>query len=89
MALDQLAHHAGLARRPECGAALLGLLDLDQAVDDVAALPSAGVHVLVDRSISWRSSVSDGVAGLGFSAMIALYGHAVGSVDGRTLIGSG
>ena len=49
MTLDDLAHHGGLARRAECGADLLGLLDLDQAVDDVAALHEEAMHALVDR----------------------------------------
>ena len=48
MALDQPAHHVGLARRPERGAGFLRLLDRDQAVDDLAALHQQAVHGLVD-----------------------------------------
>ncbi len=48
MALDQAAHHVGLARRPEGRADLLGLLHLDQPVDDVAALQQQAVHAFVD-----------------------------------------
>ena len=49
MALDQLAHHVGLARRAERRADLLGLLHLDQAVDDVAARHQQAMDLLVDR----------------------------------------
>lgn len=49
MALDEVAHHVGLARRAERGADLLGLLHLDQAIDDVAALHQQAMHALVDR----------------------------------------
>ena len=49
MALHQLPHHAGLARRAERGADFLGLLDLDQAVDDVAARHQQAMDLLVDR----------------------------------------
>ena len=45
----QLAHHVGLARRAERGADFLGLLDLDQPVDDVAARHQQAVDLLVDR----------------------------------------
>ena len=48
MALDQAAHHLGLARRTEGGAGFLRLLHRDQAVDDVAALHQEAVHGLVD-----------------------------------------
>ncbi len=48
MALDQAAHHLGLARRTERGAGLLGALDRDQALDDLAALHEQAVHRLVD-----------------------------------------
>ncbi len=48
MTLRQPAHHVGLARRPECGADFLGLLDRDQAIDDVAALHQQVVNLLVD-----------------------------------------
>ncbi len=48
MALDQAAHHVGLARRAEGGAGFLGLFDRDQAVDDLAALDQELVHRLVD-----------------------------------------
>ena len=49
MALDQAPHHVGLARRAECRADLLGLLHLDQAVDDVAALHQQAMHAFIDR----------------------------------------
>ncbi len=49
MALHEVAHHVGLACRPECRADLLGLLHLDQAVDDVAAGHQQAVHLRVDR----------------------------------------
>ena len=49
MALDQLAHHAGLARRAERRADFLGLLHLDQPVDDVAARHQQAMDLLVDR----------------------------------------
>ena len=49
MALHQPPHHVGLARRTERGADLLGLLHLDQPVDDVAARHQQAVHLLVDR----------------------------------------
>ncbi|MFK4678558.1 hypothetical protein ABIF39_000315 [Bradyrhizobium diazoefficiens] len=49
MALHDPPHHVGLARRPERRAHLLGLLHLDQAVDDVAALHQEAMHALVDR----------------------------------------
>lgn len=49
MALDEVAHHVGLACGPEGGAHLLGLLHLDQAVDDVATLHQEAMHALVDR----------------------------------------
>ncbi len=48
MALDQPAHHVGLARRAEGGAGFLRLLHRDQAVDDLAALDQERVHRLVD-----------------------------------------
>ena len=48
MALDQPAHHRGLAGGPERGAGILRLLDLDQGVDDLAALDQELVHALVD-----------------------------------------
>ena len=48
MALDQPPHHRGLARRAEGRADLLGLLDLDQPVDDVAARHQQAMHLLVD-----------------------------------------
>ena len=49
MALHQLPHHAGLARRPERGADFLGLLHLDQPVDDVATRHQEAMNLLVDR----------------------------------------
>ena len=48
VALHEAPHHLGLARRPEGGAGLLGLLDRDQPVDDLAALHQQRVHALVD-----------------------------------------
>jgi hypothetical protein len=48
MALRQTPHHVSLARRPECGADLLGLLHRYQAVNDVAALHQQVVNLLVD-----------------------------------------
>ena len=70
MALDQPAHHVGLARRAERGADFLGLLHLDQPVDDVAARHQQAVDLLVDacrslcaapraraeRGVAWTSS---------------------------------
>ncbi len=49
MTLDQLSHHAGFARGAKCGADFLGLLDTDQAVDDVAARHQQAMHLTVDR----------------------------------------
>ena len=49
MAPHELAHHAGFARGPERGADFLGLLHLDQPVDDVAARHQQAMHLLVDR----------------------------------------
>ena len=49
MALHQAAHHVGLARRTESRAHLLGVLHLDQPVDDVAALHQQAVHLRIDR----------------------------------------
>ena len=48
MAPHQLAHHAGLARRAERRADFLGLLDLDQPIDDVAARHQQAMDLLVD-----------------------------------------
>ncbi len=48
MTLDQPAHHLGFARRPEGGARFLRALDLDQAIDDLAALDQARVQFRVD-----------------------------------------
>ena len=48
MALHQPAHHVGLARRAERRADFLGLLDLDQPVDDVAARHQQAVDLCVD-----------------------------------------
>ncbi len=48
MALDQPAHHVGLARRPERRAGLFGLLHRDQTLDDLAALDQERVHGCVD-----------------------------------------
>ena len=50
MALDQPAHHVGLARGPKRRADFLGLLHLDQAIDDVAALHQEAVHALIDHA---------------------------------------
>jgi hypothetical protein len=49
MTLDQPPHHVGLARRTKSRADLLGLLHLDQAIDDVAARHQQPVNLLVDR----------------------------------------
>lgn len=49
MTLHEVAHHGGLACRAERRADLLGLLHLDQAVDDVAALHQQAMHAFVDR----------------------------------------
>ena len=48
MALHQLPHHAGFARRPERRADFLGLLHLDQPVDDVATRHQEAVNLGVD-----------------------------------------
>ena len=48
MALDQLAHHRGFARRAEGGAGFLRALDRDQVLDDLAALDQERVHRRVD-----------------------------------------
>jgi hypothetical protein len=48
VAIDQAAHHLGLARGAEGGARLLCLLHRDQAIDDLAALHQEGVHRLID-----------------------------------------
>ena len=48
MTLNQPPHHVGLAGGPERRADFLGLLHLDQPVDDVAALHQQGVDLLVD-----------------------------------------
>ena len=49
MALDQATHHISLARRSKCRADLLGLLHLDQSINDVAALHQQAVHAFIDR----------------------------------------
>jgi hypothetical protein len=46
--LDQPPHHRGLACRAKRRADFLGLLDLDQPVDDVAARHQQAVNLLVD-----------------------------------------
>ena len=61
MALDQAAHHLGLARRAERGAGLLALLDRDQPVDDLATLDQELVHALVD-AIDVAPQVGEGRA---------------------------
>jgi hypothetical protein len=48
MALDETAHHLGLAGRPERRAAAGLRLHRDQPVDDLAALDQARVKVAVD-----------------------------------------
>jgi hypothetical protein len=48
MALDQPAHHVGLARRAKGRADLLCLLHLDQAIDDIAARHQQAVDLRVD-----------------------------------------
>src|SRR4051812_4248872 len=49
MAPDQLTHHAGFARRAERGADFLGLLHLNQAIDDIAARHQQAMDLFVDR----------------------------------------
>ena len=49
MALDQPSHHVGFARRAKRRTHFLGLFDLDQPIDDVAARHQEAVHLLVDR----------------------------------------
>ena len=44
----QAPHHVGLARRAERGTDFLGLLDLDQPIDDVAARHQEAVDLTVD-----------------------------------------
>ena len=48
MALDQAAHHLGLAGGPEGGAGFLALFDRDQRIDNLAALDQELMHVFVD-----------------------------------------
>jgi hypothetical protein len=48
MAIDQPTHHVGLARGAKRGALFLGLLDLDQTIDDLAALDQKAMHRRVD-----------------------------------------
>ena len=48
MAVDEPAHHLGLARGAERRAGLLRLLHRDEAIDDLAALHQQPVHGLVD-----------------------------------------
>jgi hypothetical protein len=48
MALHELPHHAGFARRAERRADFLGLLHLNQAIDDVAARHQEAVNLGVD-----------------------------------------
>ena len=48
MPVHQPAHHVGLARGAKRGTLLLGLLNLDQTIDDLAALDQKPVHGLVD-----------------------------------------
>ena len=85
MALDQPAHHVGLARRagrPSRSPAVL--LDRDQAVDDLAALHQQAVHLSSMRSISARRSARAVAA----SAWSACPGRSWrGVVRGRSLIG--
>ena len=70
MALHQPPHHVGLARRAERRADFLGLLDLDQAVDDVAARHQQAVHLLVDRCRSpCAAPASEGGAGGGLDML--------------------
>ncbi len=65
VAIDQPAHHLGLARGPEGGTRLLGLLHRDQTIDDLAALHQKAVHRLIDAidllpQIRKRRSVRNG-----------------------------
>ena len=48
MTLHQPPHHVGLARRAERRADLLGLLHLDQPIDDVAARHQQAVDLRID-----------------------------------------
>ena len=64
MALDEAAHHVGLARGAECRAGLRGLLRRDQRVDDVAALHQQAVHRLVD-AVDVAAQVGEGGRGFG------------------------
>jgi len=48
MTLDQAPHHVGLAGRAKRRAHFLGLLHLDQAIDDIAALHQQAVHAFID-----------------------------------------
>ena len=48
MTFDESAHHLRLSGRAERGAALLGLFDGDEAIDDLTALHQKGMHRLID-----------------------------------------
>ena len=48
VAVDQAAHHVGLARGAEGGAGLLRLLDGDQPVNDLAAFHEEPMHRCID-----------------------------------------
>ena len=72
MALDQPAHHLGLARRAERGAGLLGALDRDQPVDDLAALHQQPVHRLVD-AVDLRAQIGERGRG---EFLAGFFGHA-------------
>ena len=81
VALDQPAHHVGLARGPERRAGLLRLLHRDQPVDDVAALHQQPVHGLVD-AVDLAAQVGER-RGVG----IGLFGHGYVSWHGGQAIG--
>ena len=48
MSLHQAAHHVGLPRRTKRRADLLGLLDLDQPVDDIAPRHQQAVDLFIN-----------------------------------------
>ena len=86
MALDQAAHHVGLARRAERRADLLGLLHLDQPVDDVAALHQQAMHLLVDACRSpCAVPASEGGAGGRWDMIAKPAGHASRRRAGRSM----
>ena len=70
VAVDQAAHHVGLARGAEGGAGLLRLLDGDQPVNDLAAFHEEPMHRCIDAidvapQIGERRDVGTGCFGHG------------------------